>query len=183
MDDQEFSEDQLPSKTRRKKEMHALQDLGEALIALSKEQLRRMPIPEDLLTAVLDAQRFTSHGARRRQMQYVGRLMRNVDPQPIHDALDVLAGNSRQETARQHRLERLREKLIDDEKVLHEIAETWPGADLQRLRVLRRNAIKEREQGKPPRAFRELFRELRMLESGGGRDESWDESFEEQEDE
>ena len=63
----------------------------------------------------------------------------------------------RARTARQHRLERLREKLIEDEKVLHEIAETWPGADLQRLKVLRRNALKEREQGKP-RAFRELFR-------------------------
>lgn len=176
MDDQELSEDQLPSKTRRKKEMHALQDLGEALIALSREQLRRMPIPEDLLAAVLDAQRFTSHGARRRQMQYVGRLMRSVDPQPIHEALDALAGNSREETARLHRVERLREKLIEDEKVLHDVAENWPGADLQRLRVLRRNAIKEREQGKPPRAFRELFRELRMLESGGDRDGELDES-------
>ncbi|MCB1912085.1 MAG: DUF615 domain-containing protein [Rhodocyclaceae bacterium] len=183
MDDQELSEDQLPSKTQRKKEMHALQELGEALIGLSREQLRRMPIPEALLAAVLEAQRITSHGARRRQTQFVGRLMRSVDPQPIHDALDALAGNSREETARQHRLERLREKLIEDEKVLHEIAETWPGADLQRLKVLRRNALKEREQGKPPRAFRELFRELKALESGNGRDEAWVEASQEQEDE
>ena len=62
MDDQELSEDQLPSKTQRKKEMHALQELGEALIGLSREQLRRMPIPEALLAAVLEAQRITSHG-------------------------------------------------------------------------------------------------------------------------
>ncbi|HRQ36091.1 MAG TPA: DUF615 domain-containing protein, partial [Chiayiivirga sp.] len=73
-------------------------------------------------------------------------------------------GVSRAETARQHRLERLRSDLLEDEKILGNIARDWPGADLQHLRVLRRNALKEREQGKPPRAYRELFRVLRDLD-------------------
>lgn len=92
--------------------------------------------------------------------------MRNVDPEPIRAALDAFKGVSAVETARMHRLEQLRARLIEDEKTLHGIAEAHPGADLQHLRVLRRNAIKEKEANKPPRAFRELFRVLRELESG-----------------
>lgn len=156
-----------PSKTRRKKDMHALQDLGERLVALSSDRLAKVPMPESLLEAVRDARRFTKHEARRRQMQYIGRLMRNIDPEPIQAQLDAFDGVSKEEIARQHRLERLRADLLEDEKVLGTIAETWPGADLQHLRVLRRNALKEREQSKPPRAFRELFRVLRELDAPG----------------
>lgn len=166
-DDPDFAADERPSKTRRKKEMHALQALGEELLALSKERLARVPMPEELLDAVREAQRITQHGARRRQLQYIGKLMRSVDPAPIREALDALAGNSREETARQHRTERLRTELLADEGVLQRIADNWPGADLQHLRVLRRNALREQEQDKPPRAFRELFRILRDLDHGG----------------
>ncbi|THF60718.1 ribosome biogenesis factor YjgA [Pseudothauera rhizosphaerae] len=164
-DEGEFHDEQ-PSKTRRKKDMHALQDLGEQLVALSVERLRKVPMPEELFDAVRDAQRFTSHGARRRQMQYIGKLMRSIDAAPIQAQLDAFNGVSRAETARQHRLEKLRADLLEDEKVLGTIAETWPEADLQHLRVLRRNALKEREQDKPPRAYRELFRVLRELDEG-----------------
>lgn len=158
-----------PSKTRRKKEMHALQALGEELVGLSRERLERVPLPEALAEAVRAAQRIGQHGARRRQLQYIGRLMRGVDAAPIREALDALSGHSRDEVARQHRVERLREELLADEGVLHRIAETWPGADLQQLRVLRRNALKEQDQDKPPRAFRELFRMLRELDQSAGR--------------
>ncbi|HRP77448.1 MAG TPA: ribosome biogenesis factor YjgA [Rhodocyclaceae bacterium] len=157
-----------PSKSSRKREMLALQSLGEQLVALSADRLSRVPMPDDLRDAIRDAQRFTKHEARRRQLQYVGRLMRNVDADPIKACLDAFNGVSRAETARQHRLERLRSDLLDDEKVLGNIARDWPGADLQHLRVLRRNALKEREQGKPPRAYRELFRVLRDLDAGAG---------------
>src|SRR5690606_9791920 len=88
----------------------------------------------------------------------------NIDPTPIQAQLDAFNGVSRAETARQHRLEKLRADLLEDEKLLGAIAETWPQADLQHLRTLRRNALKEREQNKPPRAFRELFRVLRELD-------------------
>lgn len=153
-----------PSKSQRKRQMHALQELGEQLVALSVERLRKVPMPEELFDAVRDAQRFTSHGARRRQMQYIGKLMRNIDPAPIQAELDAFNGVSKAETARMHRLEKLRADLLADETVLSTLAQRWPQADLQQLRTLRRNALKEREQNKPPRAFRELFRLLRELD-------------------
>lgn len=156
-----------PSKSSRKREMHKLQALGEALVALSAEQLTKVPMPDALREAVVDARRFTKHEARRRQLQYIGRLMRNIDPEPIQAQLDVFSGASKVEVARQHRLERLRNEFLDDEKRIGDIAAQWPDADLQHLRVLRRNALKERELGKPPRAFRELFRILRDLDEGG----------------
>lgn len=157
-----------PSKSQRKRDMHALQDLGEELVRLSAEQIGRIAMPDELRDAVAEARRITKHEARRRQMQYIGRLMRDADPEPIREALDVLAGNSAAETARQHRIERLRAQLLEDEGILGRIAHDHPGADLQRLRQLRRNALKEQEQGKPPRAFRELFRALRELGEAPG---------------
>jgi ribosome-associated protein len=153
-----------PSKSAMKRAMTDLQDLGEALVGLSKEQLQRIDLPEDLRDAVRDAQRFTQHEARRRQLQYIGKLMRALDPGPIRAALDDIKGVSAAANARMHALERLRERFLADEKVIAEIAAAHPGADLQHLRQLRRNALKEQELGKPPRAFRELFRTLREMD-------------------
>jgi ribosome-associated protein len=152
-----------PSKTQRKRAMDALQQLGEELLTLPVDRLARLPIPDVLRLAVQDARRFTKHEARRRQMQYIGRLMREIDPAPIRAALDEVHGVSAAATARQHRLEQLRDRLLEDEQVLGEIANGYPGADLQHLRQLRRNALRERNENKPPRAFRELFRALREL--------------------
>lgn len=154
-----------PSKSQRKRDMTALQDLGAQLVALSGDQLKKMELPDILRLAVRDAQRFTAHEARRRQMQYIGKLMRSIDPAPIKAVLDEINGVSAAATARQHQLERLRTRFMEDESVLGEIAGEHPGADLQLLRQLRRNALKEREQSKPPRAYRELFRVLRDMQS------------------
>lgn len=143
--------------------MNALQALGEELVALSIDQLKKIDLPEELFEAVRDAQRFTQHEAHRRQLQYIGRLMRGLDAEPIRAALDEIKGVSAAAIARQHAIERLRTRFLEDERVIAEIAAEHPGADLQQLRQLRRNALKEREQGKPPRAFRELFRVLREL--------------------
>jgi ribosome-associated protein len=154
---------EAPSKSQRKRDMHALQDLGKRLVELSAERLERIAMPDELREAVSEARHITKHEARRRQMQYIGRLMREADPEPIRDALDALAGNSAAETARLHRVERLRQQLLEDETVLSNIALDHPGADLQHLRQLRRNALKEQEQGKPPKAYRELFRALKAL--------------------
>lgn len=154
-----------PSKTRRKKDSDDLQRLGAELVALSADRLKKVPLPDTLRDAIVDCQRFKME-ARRRQLQYIGKLMRNIDPEPIQAQLDAFNGVSRAETARQHRLEKLRTDLLEDEKVIGAVAETWPHADLQHLRTLRRNALKEREQNKPPRAFRELFRVLRELDEG-----------------
>jgi ribosome-associated protein len=155
--------DERPSKSALKRAMSELQDLGAELVALSVDQLKKIDLPEDLRAAVRDAQRITQHEAHRRQLQYIGKLMRSIDPEPIRAALDEINGVSAAAIARMHALERLRTRFLEDEKVIAEIAATHPGADLQHLRQLRRNALKEQQLGKPPRAFRELFRVLREL--------------------
>ena len=159
-------EEQAPlSKTKRKQAMDELQDLGEELVTLSTDRIKKINIPEDLRDAVRAAQRMTRHDeARRRQMQYIGKLMRNVEVEPIRDALALVRGESASETAKLHRLEQLRSTLLADEKVLHEIATRYPSVDLQHLRSLRRAAVKEHEQNKPPRSYRAIFQLLKDLE-------------------
>lgn len=161
-----------PSKSQLKREMTALQDLGEELVALSRERLAKIEMPERLRDALLDAQRFTKHEARRRQMQYVGKIMREVDATPLRAAMDEIKGVSEAANIRQHQLERLRTSLMEDEAAFSQVARDYRGADIQHLRQLRRNALKEAQQGKPPRAYRELFRELRDLERVAGGDEA-----------
>lgn len=146
-----------------KREMTELQALGVALVALSADQLKKIDLPEDLRDAVREARRITQHEAHRRQLQYIGKLMRRLDAAPIRAALDAINGVSAAANAHLHALERLREGFLADEKVIAEIAAAHPAADLQLLRQLRRNALKEQALGKPPRAFRELFRVLREL--------------------
>ena len=154
-----------PSKSRVKREMEALQSLGVQLVALSSDRLKKINLPDNLREAVREAQRITSHGAKRRQFQLIGKLMRETDPAPIQEALDEINGVSAAATARLHALERQRTRLLEDEKVLGEIAAEHPGVDLQQLRQLRRNALKEQEQHKPPKAFREIFRILKELQT------------------
>jgi ribosome-associated protein len=154
-------QDEFVSKTKRKQEMHELQALGVALVALSESQLQDMSLETRLHEAVLAAKRITSHEARRRQMQYIGRLMRDADAEPIRARLAAVEGHSAQAGAHHRRLEAWRERLMEDDAALTEFATAHPGADLQELRALLRNARKEAKEGKPPRAYRELFRFLR----------------------
>ncbi len=157
-------EQTLPlSKTRRKKEMHALQDIGECLVQLDLKHLQELHLPEALMDAILEARRMRAHGARRRQMQLIGKLMRDVDASPIREKLGLLNGISRQQAARLHLLERWRDRLLADERALTEFVKSYPGADLQRLRSLMRNANSEKLAGKPPRSFRLLFQELQGI--------------------
>ena len=161
-------EEQAPlSKTRRKQAMEDLQDLGEELVELSSDRVKKIDIPETLRDAVKETQRMPRHDeARRRQMQYIGKLMRSVDVEPIRAALALVRGESASETAKLHRLERLRTELLTDETVLHEIATLYPSVDLQHLRSLRRSALKEQEQNKPPRSYRAIFQLLKELDGG-----------------
>jgi ribosome-associated protein len=153
------------SKTRRKQEMHELQALGAALVELPETQLEAMELGAELRQAVLAARRITSHEARRRQMQYIGRLMRDVDPAPIRARLEALEGSSAEATARHRRLEQLRERLLADDQALTGYVAAHPGADAQELRTLIRNARREQKEGRPPHAFRELFRMLKSLDA------------------
>ena len=145
--------------------MHELQALGVALVELSEARLQEMKLGEDLLQAVLEAKRIRSNEAKRRQMQYIGRLMREVDPAPIRSRLAEIEGHSAQATARHRRLEAWRERLMADDAALTEFAAAFPGADLQELRTSIRNARKEQKEGRPPRAYREVFRILKAIEA------------------
>src|SRR5687767_9464825 len=156
---------EIVSKTRKKREMHELQALGVALVQLPEAQIEAIEMPSRLKEAVLAAKRMRSHEARRRQMQYIGRLMREVDPAPIRSRLAEVEGHSAQAGARHRRLEAWRERLLADDAALTEFAAAFPAADLQALRASIRNARKEQKEGKPPRAYRELFRVLKEIES------------------
>jgi ribosome-associated protein len=157
--------DELVSKTRRKREMLELQSLGAALVELPESQLHLLQLEARLLHAVLDAKRITSHEAKRRQLQYIGRLMREVDAEPIRARLAAAEGTSAQAAAAHRRLEAWRERLLSEDSALTSFADEHPGADIQELRALIRNARKEQKEGKPPRAFRELFRVLKAIET------------------
>lgn len=145
--------------------MHALQKLGAALVELSAAHLAHMALPEDLARAVHEARRIRSHEARRRQLQLIGRLMRALDAAPIRAQLAAVEGGSAAERARHQRLEHWRARLMEDDDALTEFAGTHRVADLQNLRALLRNARKEQKEGRPPRAYRELFRVIREAAS------------------
>ena len=157
--------DEIVSKTQRKKQMLELQDLGKQLVELPDVQLAAMALEPALEQAVLEARRMKSHEARRRQLQYVGRLMRDVDAAPIRERLAALSGSSARAAAAHRRLEALRERLLADDEALTQFAAEHPGIDLQKLRSLIRQVRHDRDSGRPLRGFRDLFRLLKDLES------------------
>ena len=158
-----MQDEEKPSKTQRKREMHELQTLGTRLVELNSEQLAAIGLPERLRDAIEFARRTTKHEARRRQMQYIGRLMRSVDPGPIREKLKIWDGVSAQHTAEQHKVERWRDRLIEDDSSVDELVRAHPAIDARHLRALARKARDERASGAAPRAYRELFRALREI--------------------
>jgi ribosome-associated protein len=157
--------DEIVSKTKRKQEMTALQKLGAKLVELPESQLAEMPMDEKLREAVLAARRIKSHEGKRRQMQYIGKLMRNVDPEPLRERLDAIDGHSARAAAQHRRLEGWRERLLADDGALTAFAAEYPDADIQAIRTLIRNTRKEQKEAKPPRSFRELFRLIKECSS------------------
>lgn len=154
------SGEERPSKTQRKKEMHALQALGQQLVALSREQLARVDLPADLREAIDFAHRVTSHEGRRRHMQYIGKLMRQVDADEVRAAIGRATGDSRAAVALMHLAERWRDRLLADDDALTEFLAERPGADVQWLRAAIRSARREHAAGQPPKHARALYRWL-----------------------
>ncbi|MCX7140041.1 MAG: DUF615 domain-containing protein [Proteobacteria bacterium] len=155
--------DQPPSKSSRKRDMTALQNLGAQLVDLNEQQLNSMQLPQDLLEAVLEAKRLTKHEAKRRQLQYIGRVMRDTDADPIRERLEEWRGQGREHTAQLHNLERWRDELLAGDPALERFLGQYPGADSQKLRSLIRNARREQGAALPPKSYRELFRVLRDM--------------------
>ena len=151
------------SKSQRKRDMDALQDIGEELTQLNEQQLAGVELPESLRDAVLVARTMKRNEARRRQMQYIGKLMRQVDPAPIRARIDGWRSASVAHTAQLHHIERWRERLLADPDALALFITEHPDADTQQLRTLIRNTEYERTHGKPPKSYRALFQMIRAL--------------------
>jgi ribosome-associated protein len=159
------TEPQPASKSQRRREALALRDLAAELIGLPPSQLARVPLDPDLRAAIDRAHKIRSHVAGKRQLQYVAKLMRRCDPEPITQALESIANEARQVTARQHRTEAWRDRLLDaGDTALADLKRERPDADAQLIRQLLRNARQEAAHGKPPSAARSLFRALRELD-------------------
>lgn len=168
--DEETGEYLGPSRSEQRREALGVLELAEQLAGLSEAQLARVPVPESILPHIAETRRITSHIARKRQLAYLAKQMRKLDDdelQAMRDALDEKSESSRAQVAAMHRVEAWRTKLIDGgDEALAELLDLHPDADRQRLRQLVRNVIDERKRNKPPRAFRELFRELRGVMLG-----------------
>lgn len=170
-----------PSKSQLKREMIALQKLGEQLVAEPKDRIMRVPMPDDLRDAILACQRVKAHEGRRRQMQFIGKQMRGLTPEQvaaIQKTVDGWRGLSKAQTASLHALERQREKLLANDDTLTELIAQYPHVDGQHLRTLIRNARREQEQNKPPKAYREIFQILKDLQPSSSIPENEDDRSE-----
>jgi ribosome-associated protein len=155
-----------PSKSELKRQSNELQKLGEQLIEAPRDRVKRVPMPDEVKDAILMCQTITNHEGRRRQLQYVGKMMRTLDEEEvavIQRTIESWKGASRAETAALHALERRRDKLLADDKALTQLLEEHPQLDVQQLRTLIRNARKEQAENKPPKAYREIFQILKDL--------------------
>jgi len=152
------------SKSEKKREMSALQELGKRLLELSEVQMKGIGIPQQLHDALQLARTLKSHPALRRQMQYIGVLMRRIDAEPIKQAIEDMDRGQKHKARSFQQLERMRDSLVEgDDNVIEEISRRFPDTDSQKLRQFVRNARKEKKEDKPPKHSRALFRYLREL--------------------
>jgi len=162
-------EDDLgPSKSELKREMTERQKLAEVLSKLSSDALKSIPIEENIRDAIAQTQKIKPFEALRRHKQYLGKLMRALDAEEItaiEKRLEIIEGPGKVETAKLHQLEALRDRLIADDAAFTQLIERFPDLDVQNIRTLIRNARKEKELNKPPKAYREIFQLLRGLDA------------------
>ena len=158
-DDQE---PEAPSKSQLKREMHALQGLGSELVELKDSQLNTIELPQDLYNAIIEMRKITKNEARRRHMQFIGKLMRNADGDAIAEGLARLRTKSDLYVQQQHLAEQWRDRLLGAESgALEAFISQYPAVEIQHLRQLIRQAQKEQSQNKPPAHARKLFRYVR----------------------
>ncbi|MFG1173257.1 ribosome biogenesis factor YjgA [Erwiniaceae bacterium CAU 1747] len=151
------------SKSEIKRDAEALKRLGAELVELGKNSLDRIPLDEDLRAAIELAQKIKKEG-RRRQLQLIGKMLRSRDEEPIRTALDKLKNRHNQQVALFHKLEVLRDRLVEQgDEAVPDVLNLYPHADRQQLRTMIRNAQKEKADNKPPKAYRQIFQYLREL--------------------
>lgn len=151
------------SKSEIKRDAEDLKQLGEKLVNLTKANLTKVPLDDSLKDAIELAQRLQKE-ARRRQLQYIGKLLRSIDAKPIREALEKIENKHNQQQAMLHKLEILRDELVaKGDAALTDLLNEYPSADRQQLRNLIRAAQKEKEQNKPSKAYREIYQILKTL--------------------
>ncbi|MBB4844891.1 ribosome-associated protein [Paucibacter oligotrophus] len=152
--------DNRPSKSQLKREMHDLQALGEDMLTLPASRIEPLGLPEILADAIKAAKKIAAHEGRRRQMQYIGKLMRRVDPEPLRQAVaDFKLGHAKDSLAL-HQSEAWRERLLKDDNALQAFIQAHEGVDVQQLRSLLRAARKDaalEPEKRSGRAYRDLF--------------------------
>lgn len=157
--------DQEPSKSELKREALALQKLAVAISELPASRRAAIDMPEDLREAIEAFNRMTAHGSKKRQRQYLGKLLRSLDPAPLQQAVDAFAAGRAADADKLHKVERWRDRLIQDDDALTEWLNEHPGSDVQHLRSLIRAARKENAgtdaEQRQPKSYRELFRFLK----------------------
>lgn len=159
-----WDEEEGKSKSQVKREMHELQKLGEELVALSAAARAKVPLDDELKDALQLADKLGSkREALRRHIQFIGRLMRSRDLEPIEQALAILRNTNQAATRQFHKVEHWRDKLLSDNDALTEFIAAYPDVDVQQLRQLIRNAKKEQEKQQPPKYYRELFQLIKPL--------------------
>jgi ribosome-associated protein len=165
MQDESDHAPSAPSRTRRKHDAEAVQRLGEDLLEVPEADWEALGLPDRLIQALHEARALDArHGARKRQLQYIGKLMRDIDTAPVHDYFRHRQMQARQQAHAHHELEHWRDRMIADaDPAIDAFIEQHAQADRQHLRQLVRQARKERDQHKPPKASRLLFRYLRDL--------------------
>lgn len=156
-------DENAPSKTQLKKQMIDLQELGETLAGLSKDQLAQLDLPELLRDAFDELSRVGKHEAKRRHMQYIGKLMREVDPEPIRAQLERWESGTRANKAAFKASEQWRDRLINEDDALDRLMLVKPAMDRALLASLAKAAREEAKLSKPPKSARELFREIHRV--------------------
>lgn len=182
----EFEQEyERPSKSQLKREMTALQKMGQELIDQPRDRVKRVPMPEDVRDAILECQKIKDHEGRRRQLQFVGKKMRTLDEAEvalIQKTIDSWKGASKSETAVMHALERRRDKLLANDEAVTELMAEHPQLDAQQLRTMIRNARKEQAESKPPKAYRDIFQLLKELAKVNAANDAGTEDGDEEED-
>ena len=160
----ELQDEELVSKSQRKRDASAAQQLGKDLLELDPNTLATIDLPENLSLALDDARRIRKHGALKRQLQYIGKLMRHIELEPIREQYLKLTNHYGKDVKKFHHLEEWRDRLLaEGDKALEDLLNEAPNADRQHLRQLMRQSAKETKLNKPPKSAREIFKYLKTL--------------------
>lgn len=156
-----------PSKSQLKRDAHAVRDLGTELSLLGAAERARVPLPEDVVDAIVELNKTTKNGARKRQLGWLAKRLRKIDIEPIEAALEGIRQAARANTQTLHLVEQWRDKLLGEgdnpnaKQALTDFLDKYPHADRQALRQLQRSAVKEKTENKPPKSARQLFKTVR----------------------